>query len=80
MEITGIVWEDEDGCWCIEVDETEYKSIMGEENWAVEKALRNQFPTENLPWKITMSDLLMNHKVYSGNKVKLSIEIKKVRK
>lgn len=79
MEITGIVWETEDGCWCLEVGEKEYRRVMGDENWGIEKSLRRQFPDEKMPWTIQISDLLGElGGVMCGNEVRLNIEIEKL--
>lgn len=80
MDVTGIVWENEDGCWCLEVTEQEYKRVMGEENWSIEMRLRRQFPHEKLAWTIQMSDLLGDYGgVNCGNIVRLSIEVEKIK-
>lgn len=78
MEITGIVWQNDDGCWCLEVDEKQYKKIMGEENWIIERSLRRQFPDERMPYTISMNDLLGENGVFCGNEVKLTIDIEKI--
>lgn len=79
-EIIGISWKNEDKSWCLEVDEDTYKSVMGQENWAIEKLVRNKMSKEDhLPYTIQMDDLLGRHKVYYGNKVKLTIEIEKMK-
>ena len=78
MEITGISWENEDGCWCLEVDEEEYKKIMGLENWQIEKQVRNSTSGNKMPWTIQMNELLMYNKVFSGKKVQLTIDIKRL--
>lgn len=79
-EIIGISWKNEDKSWCLEVDEETYKNVMGEENWAIEKLVRNRMPKDDhMPYKIQMDDLLGCHRVYYGNKVKLTIEIEKMK-
>jgi hypothetical protein len=78
MELVGISWQNEDGCWCLEVDETTYKKVMGAENWYIEKQIRKSCSSNEMPWTIQMDDLLMHKGVMSGNKVRIKMRIERI--
>ncbi len=77
MEITGISWTNEDQSWCLEVDEETYRKAMGDENWAIEKLVRSKY--KDLPYTIQMDELLAERNIYYGNKVKITIQIEKIK-
>lgn len=79
MEIEGVSWQNEDGSWCLEVSEETYRDIMGDENWGIEKSVRRRCPGVDMPYTIQMDDLLAEYGVMYGNKVRLTIEIEKIK-
>lgn len=80
VKATGVVSNTQDEGWVLEVTEREYRRVMGTENWRMERAIRQKFPDEEMPWIIDMATLLM-HKggISYGDKVTLNIEFNKLK-
>lgn len=66
MKVTGIITGDCE-CWCLQVTEEEYRRIVGEETYKLDKKLRKEYAESddpfiqvmaNEPWLIYPNDLM----------------------